>query len=134
MIIIILRSITVLGPLTVIHVAPSYQVFELINIADILTRLESMTTLVLIITIFVKTSIFFYATVLSIAELLNLSSYKPIVTPLGIIIICLSVLIFDNAIDESVVAANIYPIFVIPIQMFIPILTLILSKKYKEAP
>jgi spore germination protein KB len=124
-----IRSGAVFGMLSVNQVSTAYQALELINLGHILTRLESLTTLVLLITIFVKTCIFFYATVLSIAELLKLASYKVLVTPLGIIFICLSVIVFENVLEEPYVAANIYPVFTIPIQIIIPILTLILSRK-----
>jgi spore germination protein KB len=133
MLIIVFRSISVLGPLSLNQVSPSYQALQLVDIGDILTRLESLTTIVLLITIFVKVCIFFYATVLSIAQLLKLHSYKILVTPLGIIMISLSVLIFENVLEEPYVAANIGPIFDIPIQIFIPILTLFLSRKEKQS-
>jgi spore germination protein KB len=133
MIIIVIRSVTSLGILTLNHVSPSYQVLQLINVGNILTRLESFTIIVFMITIFIKVSIFFYATVLSIAELFKLPSYKILITPLAIIMISLSVLISENVVEASYVAANIYPILVIPIQILIPILTLILARKEIKA-
>lgn len=132
MLIIVFRNISVLGPLTKIEISPAYQTLRIINVSDVLVRLESLITIVLLITIFIKVCIFFYATVLSIAQLLKLKSYKVLVTPLGIIMICLSVLLVDNALEEVYVAANIGPILYIPIQIFIPILTLILSGKIKN--
>jgi spore germination protein KB len=128
-----IRSGAVLGILSVNQVSTAYQSLELINLGNILTRLESLTTLVLIVTIFIKTCIFFYTSILSIAELLNLNSYKVLVTPISIIFIYLSAIVFDNVLEEPYVAANIYPVFTIPIQIIIPIVTLILSRRESKS-
>jgi spore germination protein KB len=132
MIFIAIRSTTVLGILNLNQVSPAYQAVRSINVADVLTRLESLITLTLLITIFIKICLFYYASVLGIAEVLKLRTYKPLVTPIGIIMISLSILIYDNALEISVIAANIYPAFVIPIQIFIPVVTLILTGKRKQ--
>lgn len=131
--IILLRNTSVLGNIGTIHVLPSYQVARLVNVGEIITRMEVLIAVALLFNIFVKISIFYYATVLSIAQFFKLKSYRPLVIPVGIISIVLSISMYNSPAEEVQHATSIYPIYAIPFIIFIPIISFIIVsiKKYK---
>lgn len=122
---IILRNIAVLGNISFIHVLPSYQVARFINVGEIITRTEVLIALTLLFCVFLKVIIFYYATALSISQFFKLQSYKPIVIPIGIISIILSISMYSSSAEEAYEAANIYPIFAIPFIILFPIISMI---------
>lgn len=124
--IVILRNISVLGNIGIIHVLPSYQVARLVNVGEVITRMEVLIALALLFNIFVKISIFYYATVLSIAQFFKLKSYRPLVIPVGIISIVLSISMYNSPAEEVQHATSIYPIYAIPFIILIPIISFII--------
>lgn len=130
--IVILRNIAVLGNIGSIHFLPSYQVARLINVGEVITRMEILIAVILLFNEFVKICIMYYATVLSIAQFFKMRSYKPLVIPVGIISIVLSIIIFDSPVELAHFAATIYVIYVIPVIIIFPAISLIIAyiKKY----
>ncbi|OBR90676.1 spore germination protein YndE [Clostridium ragsdalei P11] len=124
---VILRNIAMLGNISSIHFLPSYQVARSINVGEIITRMEILIALILLFNEFVKTCIFYYATVLSIAQFFKLQSYKPLVTPVGIISIIFSIIMFSSPADHAYVASSIYPIYVIPYIILFPSISFIIA-------
>lgn len=125
--IVILRNIAVLGNIGAIHFLPSYQVARLINVGEVITRMEVLIALVLLFNEFVKICIMYYATVLSIAQVFKLCSYKPLVIPVGVISVVLSIIMFDSPAEHAHFAATIYAIYVIPVIIILPIISLIIA-------
>lgn len=125
--IVILRNIAILGELGSIHVLPSYQVARLINVGEIITRMEILVSLVFLFCMFIKISIFYYATVLSLAQLFKLQSYKPLVIPVGIISLILAIDMFRSSVEEAYIGANIYPIYAIPFIILFPIVSWVIA-------
>lgn len=125
--IIILRNTAVLGNIASIHVLPSYQVARLINIGEAITRVEVLIAVTLLFNVFLKVCIYYYATVLSIAQIFNLQSYKPLIIPVGIISLILSISMYNSPVEEFYAAANIYPIYSIPFIILFPIISLIIA-------
>ncbi len=123
---IIFRNIGILGNIASIQVLPSYQVAKNINIGDIIERTEVLIAVVLLFNVFLKICIFYYATVLSIAQLFKLRSYKPLVMPVGIISAILSMSMYNSTVDE-VYLSSIYSVFVIPFIILFPIISLIIA-------
>jgi len=129
---IILRNIAILGNIGSIHVLPSYQVARLINVGEIITRMEALIAVVLLFNEFVKICIMYYAAVLSIAQFFKLRSYKPLVIPIGIISVVLSIIMFDSPVEHAHFAANIYVIYVIPVIIIFPVISLIIASIKKS--
>lgn len=124
--IIIIRNIAVLGVLLDNQVSATYQVATLINVGEIITKVEVLVGMVLLFTLFLKVCIFYYAIVLGVATILKMRTYKPIIIPYGIISLTLSVSLYDASLDGGYFGANIYPISAIPVQVILPVLTLII--------
>ncbi|AFL99160.1 MULTISPECIES: endospore germination permease [Desulfitobacterium] len=129
----IIRNTTVLGPLVGMLTSPSYESIRLIDIGNFLTRLEVLYAIALIIMLFIKSSLFYYVTVLSIAQLLRLHSYLPLVVPLGIIGICLSLIVHEPSLLNIDTTVDVWPFFALPFEVFLPILTLLLAK-FRKLP
>ncbi|CDX04739.1 spore germination protein KB [Desulfitobacterium sp. LBE] len=127
----IIRNTTVLGSLVGILTSPSYESIRLIDIGNYLTRLEVLYAIALIIMLFIKSSLFYYVTVLGIAQLLRLRSYLPLVVPLGIIGICLSLIVHESSLLNIDTTVDVWPFFALPFEVFLPILTLLLAKVRK---
>ena len=80
----------ILGPTTAFMVYPLIQVARYISIADFFEHVESVIMAIWIVGAFIKISVFYYATALGTAQWLNLSDYRPVVWPLGILIVAFS--------------------------------------------
>ena len=76
---------------------------------------------------FIKVTVLYYAVSLGTAQLLKLKSYLPVVLPIGVLMICLSILQFESAFEINYFALKIYPNYVLPFQLFLPLLTLLVA-------
>ncbi len=122
------RNAAVLGPMAVITNYPSYLMAQVIDIGDILTRFEVVVGITLITMGFIKISILFYGTVLGLAQVFNLSSYRPIILPVGILMVILALTNVGNTLELFEFAYKSYPIYAVPFQIGIPLVTLIVAK------
>lgn len=127
LLIIVVRDTAVLGITSSIMGSPSFQATRSIDIAHILTRMDIFVAVVLLVTLFVRISVYFYATVMSIAQIFNLQTYSPLVIPIGIIIICLALIVYDSMAEHANFSSTIWPIYVIPFEIVIPIISLIIA-------
>jgi spore germination protein KB len=121
------RNTAVLGATAIIGLYPSFDTIQLINIWDVLTRLELIIISIMLTMGFLKLAVLYYGTVVGIAQLLNLRSYLPLVLPIGIIMVVISMMQFKSAQENIVWAQNIYPWYVLPFQFFLPLISLILA-------
>lgn len=78
---------------------PFFSLSKLINIGNFLERIEAMHMAIWILGTFLNLSLFYYLAVLSTAQLLRLTDYKPLVLPLGAIIVSLSILLFGSLVE-----------------------------------
>lgn len=98
LIIIILMSILVLGAgMTARHMYPSFNLAKIISIGKFLERLEVIMAGIWFITIFFKLTICFYASVLSFAQIMKMKNVHPLLLPLGMILIVLSIVSYPNS-------------------------------------
>jgi spore germination protein KB len=98
-IIITFLSVAVLGAAnTTRQMYPAYELAKLINVGDFVQRIEGLMATLWIIALYFKATLYFYASVLGIAQILNLKDYRPLTIPLGMIAIALSLVIYPNVI------------------------------------
>lgn len=122
-----IRNITILGALIDIYTYPSFTAVRAVDIFRVITRIEILVVINFLTMGFIKTSILYYAVSLGTAQLLKLKSYLPVVLPIGVLMICLSLLQFESAFENSYFTYTIYPFYALPFQFFLPLLTLILA-------
>ena len=139
LLIIVITNTMVLGPIISSISIPSFAMTRLINIGDILTRMEILYATNLLMVLFFKTSILIYAAVSGISRLLKFDSHKFLVPTFGVIIIIFALTIFDSSIEHSAWAisggAPIYSTFFL---FFMPAVTIAVAAvrgffKKKEA-
>jgi spore germination protein KB len=79
---------------------PLLSTIRLINIGEIIQRLDVIVVLTLIIGDFFKVAIFFYAGVMAAADLFHLKDYRKLVFPVGIIILFISMMISGSFVEQ----------------------------------
>ncbi|MFB7642035.1 GerAB/ArcD/ProY family transporter [Peribacillus butanolivorans] len=133
LIIITLLAILVLGvDLTVKEIYPSYKLAQKINIANFLTRVEAILAIIWFITIFIRFSLFFYVTVLGLAQTLKLQDYRPLVFPIGMILIVFTLIMAPNTVYYSNFITDIWPFYAMTFGFLLPLLLLTIAKVHKK--
>lgn len=133
-VLIVARNFAVLGPMAAISYFPTYLLAQTINIGEVLTRVEVLVAVNLITMGFIKVSVLLYGTVLGLAQILNLHSYRPIILPIGILMLIVALTTFGNTVDLQNFAQKGYPVYAAFFQIGIPLITLIVAKIRKLTP
>lgn len=131
LIIIVVRNAAVLGKMASIYIYPSYLAVQVIEVGEVLTRLEVLVAINLITMGFIKISVLFYGTVLGLAQVFNLNSYRPIILPVGILMVILALTNVGNTVEMLDFADKGYPVYAVPFQIGIPLITLVVAKLRK---
>ena len=78
---------------------------------------------------FFKIGVFYYVAVLGSAQWFGLKDYRPLVLPVGIILLALSILLWDGSIVDMLhfIAKVWVPILLIVFEVVIPLLLLIVA-------
>lgn len=110
---------------------PSYSAVSRIDILNFLQRLEILEAVIFILGGFIKASIYLLACCIGISKIFKNTDYRFIVTPTGLILLNLAYLSFDSIMKFFEWNALIWPYYVLPFQIFLPLIILIaaLSKK-----
>ena len=120
-----LATLLYLGDLTGIYTYPFLILARYINIAQFFTHLEALFMAIWVLGAFVKICVFYYVTVLAAAQWMNLSDYRPIVLPLGLLLTLFSIWIAPNyqemtrAISTSVIFATLTMFVIVPILLLV---------------
>ena len=117
----------VLGPATSSKEYPLMNVARYVSIAEFFEHLESAVMAVWVVGAFVKISVFYYATTLGTAQWLNLSDYRPIVWPLGILMLEFGVWSFPNAMETENFDVKTFPLYGLLIQTITPLFLLMIA-------
>jgi spore germination protein KB len=114
----------VLGPTIASRVYPLMQVARYISIANFFEHLESIVMAIWVVGAFIKISVFYYVAALGTAQWLNLSDYRPVVWPLGIIIVAFSFWSLPSTMESSRFLVGVFPFYGLLIQTIIPLFLL----------
>lgn len=129
LIIVITLSTLVLGAKnTSLQTFPSYELAQSISIGNFLQRIEIIMTFMWITTIYIRIFIYFYATVVGLGQLLNLKSYRPLILPLGMIVVALSEIVHPNIVHSNIYNKEIWLPFSLVFALFLPVLLLLVAK------
>lgn len=127
MIAVSVRNTAVLGIASPIYFSDSYQAFRLIDIGNILTKMELFFAVALTLVLFIRISTLYYATVLSISQILHIQSYRTLILPIGSMAVCLSLVLFKSVIEHGFHAGHYHAIFATPVQYILPPVTLLIA-------
>ncbi|MEK5037112.1 GerAB/ArcD/ProY family transporter [Sporosarcina sp. FSL K6-3457] len=133
LVIIVMLTIVVLGAETTSKLMyPSYSLAKRIEIGNFLQRLEMFIAFMWIITIFFKLLIYFYASVIGLAQLVNIKEYRPLTLPLGLLIVVLSVIVHPTTVDSMQYNKGAWLPFGATFGILLPLLLLVIAKIRKK--
>ncbi|MBA9028204.1 MULTISPECIES: GerAB/ArcD/ProY family transporter [Bacillaceae] len=126
----------VFGPATASKVYPLMNVARYISIAEFFEHFESVVMAIWIVGTFIKISVFYYVTALSTAQWLNLSDYRPIVWPIGILLVVFCFWSIPNTLEIERFNIGVFPLYGFIVQTIIPLLLVVMAvfrkRKSKE--
>lgn len=131
-------TLSVFGPNLAAHwVFPVYNTVRLVSIANFLERLDIIIVAVWVFGGFAKMGVFYYAAVLGSAQWLGLKDYRPLVAPVGLLLVGLA-LLCDNIVDLLDFAARAWPpyaliVFEVGLPLFLMIVALVRGKGESNA-
>jgi spore germination protein KB len=131
----VLVSLAVFGPnLTRSLIFPTYNAVRVVSIANFLERMEAAVVTVWMLGGFAKIGVFYYAAVLGSAQLLGLKEYRPLVAPVGVILVALALLCENLVVLLDFLARVFPPYSLILFEAGIPLVLLIVAlARGKEA-
>ncbi|VEF49753.1 spore germination protein [Bacillus freudenreichii] len=132
LVIVNLVTLFVLGVTTALKTYPVMNVSRLARVGGFIENMEAIVMAVWIAGAFVKLSVFFYVIVLGLAQLLNLSDYKPVVWPIGILVVQFAFWSIPSMMRLSHYDNTIFPFFSIIVQILIPLMLLVIAFIWKR--
>jgi spore germination protein KB len=117
----------VFGAAARLFVFPSFQLLKLIDVGEIFTRMELILAISYVLMGYLKTVSLAYASTLGIAQLFHLKSYTSLTFPFGMIVTLLAVVNARNVAEILTFAVGTYPLYALPFQLIIPLLTLVVA-------
>lgn len=127
LVVIVARNFSVLGTSGEAYIYASFQAVRNINIADLLNRIEILIAISFLNMGIIKVTLLLFGTVTGVSQVLGLRSYKPLIIPIGILMIFLESISNVNTPEMLEFAQKTYPIYALPFQLGIPLLTLVLA-------
>ena len=122
-----LMSLFLLGVDTSNKMYPILIAFRYISIGNIFENLEALLLGMWFLGNFMKISVFYYVSTLSLGQWLKLSDYRPVVFPIGILIVVLSLWDLPDFPTLSLYLKGIIPFFIPAVLIFIPLVLLIVA-------
>jgi spore germination protein KB len=127
-----LASLFLLGNVTASLNYPVMIAARYISIADFFEHLESIVMAIWVAGTFVKISMFYYVVALGTGQWLNLSDYRPLVMPIGFLLV-LSSFWSTTSLQELVrFFDTVSPFYSISVQMLLPLLLLVIATLQKK--
>jgi spore germination protein KB len=128
-----LRGILVLGSYFVSRLYFSaYIAISLIHVGHFIQRIEIGVVIIFIICAFVKISMCLLAACKGISKVFEFGEYNFIATPIAVLMLCFSFIIYKNTMEMSEWAFKVYPFYAFPFEVIIPlIIFLVVEIKYR---
>lgn len=127
LLLVVLRDIAILGNMAGRFAIPTYESLRLINVGDVLTRMEVLFSVFLIVLLFFKTSILFYATAATVAQTFGLQMQEKFASVIGALIVLFALIIFPSTAEHAVWGSTVGAVYSIFFQLSLPLLTLIIA-------
>lgn len=111
------------------RVFPFFSIVRAISLADFIQRIDAIYMGIWVLGMYVKISIFYYLSAITTTQVFNLTDFRPVVLPLGTIIVSLSILQSDNIIDlYDFMSYKVYTWYMLFFVTFIPLIIIFISK------
>ncbi|MFC4799732.1 endospore germination permease [Neobacillus sp. GCM10023253] len=127
-----IMTLLLFGNLTASLTYPVMVAARYISIADFLEHLESIVMAIWIAGTFIKITVFYYALALGTAQWLKLSDYRPIVLPIGFLILLQGLWAARDLQELSHFLATSGAIYILSIQVILPVILLMTASIRKK--
>lgn len=130
-----MMNLLLFGKLTASLTYPVMVAARYISIADFLEHLESIVMAIWIAGTFIKITVFYYILTLGTAQWLKLSDYRPIVLPIGFLILLFGLWSAQDLQELSHFLATSGAVYFLSVQVVIPIILLfvaIIRKRFQQ--
>ncbi|GGJ99367.1 germination protein [Lentibacillus kapialis] len=128
-----LFSLLLFGDITSKFTYPVMSAARYIDVADFLQHVESIVMAIWVVGVFIKVSVFYYAIVIGTAQWLHLSDYRPIVFPIGLLLIIFSTWVAASLQELSHFLSTVWPFYALVFQLVLPVLLLLVAMMRKKA-
>lgn len=120
------RNTAALGSALAKAVFPSHSAARLVEIGDVITRVEILVAINFLTMGFLKICVLLHAAASGVAEAVGMSSSRPMVLPAGLIMVILSVTGFRNGFAENTIfASETWPVYAPVFTVALPLITLL---------
>ncbi|MEA4969437.1 MAG: endospore germination permease [Candidatus Pelethousia sp.] len=120
-IIVFLRNLTLLGnTLNSLNYFPSYVTVRIIGIGDFLARMEGSISSNFLLAGIVKIAACLLAASKGMASLFNMEHYRPIVLPMGMLVLAICSILYENTM-QMFAFLTYYPYYAFPFQVILPL-------------
>ncbi|MFX3635001.1 MAG: endospore germination permease [Candidatus Pristimantibacillus sp.] len=123
----LLLVLTILGDATKLYPYPFMQLTRYVIIFDFFQHLDALIMLLWVLDVFVRSITTFYAVVLGFAQWFRLPNYKPLVLPIGVLIVAWSFWSVPNTMTVNVTLQRYVVFYYFFAHMMIPILLLVVA-------
>jgi spore germination protein KB len=120
-------SLFVFGTITETLTYPVMSAARYISIADFFEHLESIIMAIWVLGIFIKVSVFYYVLVLAAAQWLNLSDYRPLVLPFGLLLVTFAFWSASNLQELARHLSTTSPFYLLTFFIMIPVILLMIA-------
>lgn len=121
------RSIGALGATRDISTYPALEAVKLINVPFLNIRFEIIVIINFLALDFLKITTLYYSTVLGLGQIFRFRALRPLIIPVGILMVLLSLTNFHGFVENLEFSEIGYPVYALFFQFVIPLLTLILA-------
>ncbi len=128
----IIICLAVFGQLAANYVFPAHALASYISVGGFIERVEAFILALWVAGITMKVSIWYYSATVLMARTLNLQDYKPLVLPLGVIMLTWSMTLFDNIRQLVEWFNESGPAFFMSWEVVLPVLLLIMAVLRKK--
>lgn len=122
LLLITLLTILTLDGLAANQVYPVLVMARQVSVAGFLDRVEPLIIVAWALSGFLKVTTCLYAASLGLAQWLNLADYRPLVLPIAALQVFLSVLLYEDILQQIEFATKIWTVYALPIEFLIPLL------------
>ena len=123
-----LRNIMTLGPTLDTFYFPSYEAVSRIRIGSYVERIEVTVSIVFVFGAFMKASICLLAACKGIERVFNLQNYRSVVIEVGLLMIYLAYIIYDDIMTMQFWAFQVYHYYAFPVQVILPVIVWIVAE------
>jgi spore germination protein KB len=125
---VMLRDIAVLGNTLELFTLPGLITLRLVNMGTALSRMEILFEIVLIVQLFFKTMLLYYISVVALAQLLKVKSYRRLILIAGVFIIVYGFTLYPGPVEHVKSVQETVPFSFAILEFVVPFIVYVVAK------